>query len=303
MVADLSVVIVNWRNEERTLRCLSSVRGWGALKPQIFVIDNESTETSRKALGNALGTNELICSQANLGYAGGNNLGIERALRSSSLFVLLLNSDAVIVEKDGIRLLNRLRDNPGIAILGPVLHEYQPGTVQCHIGGKDIARNILTRQFADRDALTSVPNYPLIDVDYVPGTVFLARRSVFEQIGLLDEQFFFSGEIADFCKRARDGGHRVCVDLEVEARHDASEAPQTLRDTLYVYYSLRNRLLYAKKHHRLEQFKYLTFWWKLCVTEFVKALAQGRLRKARAILLAILHGCTNRFGNQNAAFL
>ena len=81
--------------------------------------------------------------------------------------------------------------------------------------------------------------------------------SVFEQIGLLDEEFFFSGEIADFCKRARNGGHRVCVDLEVEARHDASDTPQTRRETLYVYYSLRNRFLYAKKHYPLEKAKYL----------------------------------------------
>ena len=80
--------------------------------------------------------------------------------------------------------------------------------------------------------------------------------------GLLDEEFFFSGEIADFCKRARDGGHRVCVDLEAEARHDASETPQTVRDTLYVYYSLRNRFLYAKKHYPFEKAKYLALWSK-----------------------------------------
>ena len=148
-----------------------------------------------------------------------------------------------------------------------------------------------------------MPGYPLNDVDYVPGTVFLARRSVFEQIGLLDEEFFFSGEIADFCKRARNGGHRVCVDLEVEAQHDASETPQAVRETLYVYYSLRNRFLYAKKHYPLEKTKYLALWSRLCLVELGRALAAGKPRKARAILLAIAHGCTGRFGNQNAAFL
>ena len=48
-----------------------------------------------------------------------------------------------------IRLVDRLKDNPSIAILGPVLHEWQQGSVQCYIGGKDIAQNILTRQAAE----------------------------------------------------------------------------------------------------------------------------------------------------------
>ena len=191
MVADLSVVIVNWREEEQTLRCIASLRQWATLKPELFVVDNESSEPSRKSLSLALGSNQLICSQANLGYAGGNNLGIARALQSGAPFVLLLNSDASIAEADMIRLVDRLKDNSSIAILGPVLHEWQPGSVQCYIGGKDIAQSILTRQAAEPENLPRVPGYPLNDVDYVPGTVFLARRSVFEQIGLLDEEFFF----------------------------------------------------------------------------------------------------------------
>jgi hypothetical protein len=302
MVAELSVVIVNWREVEQTLRCVSSLRCWRTLKPELCVVDNESTEASRKALGTALDRNELVCSQANLGYAGGNNLGIAGALRSGTPFILLLNSDAAIAEKDVIRLLNRLRGNPGIGILGPVLRERQQDSGQCYIGGKDIVRNTLTRQAARLGDLHCVPGYPLNEVDYVPGTVFLARREVFKQIGLLDEKFFFSGEIADFCKRARDSGNRVCVDLEVEARHDASDAAQTRRETLYVYYSLRNRFLYAKKHYPLQRAKYFGLWSKLCLVELGRALAGGKLRKARAILLAVEHGCTGRFGNQNTAF-
>ena len=303
MVADLSVIILNWREEQQTCRCVAAFRRWESLQPTIFVVDNESSEKSRIALGNVLGPNELIYSQANLGYAGGNNLGIARTLQSRTPFVLLINNDAAIEETDMIHLIDRLRDHPDIAIIGPVLHERWEDDVQCYIGGRDIAQNVLTREAAKLEDLPRVPGYPLCDVDYVPGTVFLARRSVFEQIGLLDEDFFFSGEIADFCKRARDGGHRVCVDLEAAAQHDASETAQPIRDTLYVYYSLRNRFLYANKHHSSEQAKYLALWSGLCLVELGRALAAGKLRKARAILLAVAHGCTGRFGNRNAAFL
>lgn len=303
MVAELSVVILNWRNEARTLRSVASIRQWRAIEPRLFVVDNETTATSQSVLGEAIDEAELICSETNLGYAGGNNLGIVRALRNGSPFVLLLNSDAAIDESDLVRLVERLRKSPDIGILGPVLRERHRGGEEYHVGGKDIVRNALTRQVVERESLPRLPGYPLIDVDYVPGTALLARGSVFEQVGLLDEQFFFSGEIADFCKRTRDAGHRVCVDLDVEARHAAEETPQPLRDTLYVYYGLRNRLLYAKRHYSMERGKYLALWSKLCFVELARAVTQARPRKARAILLAMAHGCMNRFGNQNAAFL
>jgi len=303
MVASLSVIIVNWRDEQQTLRCVAGFRRWTTLRPELIVVDNESSEKSRKDLSSELGPNELVRSQANLGYAGGNNLGIARALHSGTTFILLINNDATIEETDMSRLIDRLRGDTRVAIIGPVLHERRQGTVQRYIGGKDIAKNVLTRQAAELCGIPRLPGYPLCDVDYVPGTVFLARRNVFEQIGYLDEDFFFSGEIADFCKRARDRGHRVCVDLESQAQHDAGTTPSTVRETLYVYYSLRNRFLYAKKHYPFEKAKYLARWSSLCLVEFGRALATGKLRKARAILLALAHGCAGRFGNRNAAFL
>jgi GT2 family glycosyltransferase len=303
MVASLSVIIVNWRQEHQTLRCVAAFRRWKTFKPELFVVDNESSEKSREALTNELDANELIRGHTNLGYAGGNNLGIARALHSGTPFVLLMNNDAAIEETDMIRLIDRLQENPRVAIIGPVLHESRECGVQLYVGGNDIANNVLTRKTAELHDLPCMPGYPLNDVDYVPGTVFLTRRNAFEQIGYLDEDYFFSGEIADFCKRARDGGYRVCVDLESEAQHDASKTPHAVRETLYVYYSLRNRFLYAKKHYPLEKAKYLVRWSSLCIVEFCRALATGKLRKARAILLALAHGGTGRFGNRNAAFL
>ena len=94
----LAVILVNWRNEQQTLRAIEAVRGWGALKPDLIVVDNESTDASRKALAAALPPNTLVTSKINRGYGGGNNLGIARALSRNADFVLLLNSDAEIAE-------------------------------------------------------------------------------------------------------------------------------------------------------------------------------------------------------------
>jgi GT2 family glycosyltransferase len=69
---NLAVIIVSWRNEEDTLRSAAAVRDWNSLKPKLIVVDNESTEGSRKALASTLDVRDLISSEINLGYGGGN---------------------------------------------------------------------------------------------------------------------------------------------------------------------------------------------------------------------------------------
>ncbi len=298
----LSVILVNWRGEQKTLQCAAAVSGWKKLKPDLVVIDNESTKTTSTVLANTLEPDELICSPFNLGYGGGNNLGIERALAGKQNYILLLNTDAEISEAGVARMLKRMDANPDISILGPVIYEGQNGHMQCLIGGRDIAQNSSTRIAAEPGALTAVPGYPLHEVDYVSGTVFLVRRDIFEQVGLLDEQYFFSGEIADFCRRAKNSDHRICVDLEVETHHDTSQSSAQLRETLYTYYSLRNRFLYVRKHYPSKKLKYFGRWTKLAGLDFVRSISARKTAKARAILLALAHAYGNRGGNQNAKF-
>ncbi len=298
----LAVILVNWHNEEQTLRCIRAVRSWKAVRPAIVVVDNETTQTTRNTLTAFLEPGELISSHANSGYAGGNNLGIRQAMATECNYILLLNSDAVISDTGVSLLIDRLDGNPDITVLGPVIHEGQGRKTKCYIGGRDIARHLTTRVAADASALKTLPEYPLLDVDYVSGTVFLARRAAFDDVGLLDEEYFFSGEIADFCKRAQSRGYRVCVDLAVEAHHDIGETSPQLRETLYTYYSLRNRLLYVRKHYAPKRARYLAKWTLIGTLQFARAVTRGKLGKARAIVLALVDAYMDRYGDQNAKF-
>jgi GT2 family glycosyltransferase len=299
----LAVVLINWRQEERTLRCVRAVAGWHALKPRVIVVDNESTEATYSALSAAVPDEDLICSTVNNGYAGGNNLGIKRALAAELDFVLLLNTDAEISSAGVSQLLARLDACAQIAIIGPVVNESDDRQTRRHVGGRDIASHSLTRISMSPAHSESLMGYPVQAVDYVPGTVFLARGSVFEEIGFLDEEYFFSGEIADFCKRARDRGHKVCVDLEVEAQHHTNQTQIHRRETLYLYYGLRNRFLYVRKHYPGRKLRYFAYWTMRGALGFARAVLQGEMERARAILLAVVHGYRGRYGNQNAALV
>lgn len=298
----LAVILLNWRREQQTIQCARAVLGWQALKPHLIVVDNESTDATRKALSAALPADSLVLSAANLGYAGGNNLGIRCALASGAKYVLLLNADAEISAEGVSHLLERMKALPQISILGPVIREGEGGCTRCLVGGRDIARYSSTRIAVPRNALRSLPGYPIHEVDYVSGTVFLTRNSVLNDIGLLDEDYFFSGEIADFCKRAKDKGHKICVDLEVEAQHDIGLAPAHLRETLYSYYSLRNRFLYVSKYHVMNKMKYFAYWTAVGAAGVVRALCRGRIGKAYAIILALVHAYRGHYGNRNSSF-
>lgn len=300
---NLTVVLVNWGNERQTLRCVRSISNWSMLSPRLVVVDNQSTDATSRRLSAALSPDQLIRSAINLGYGGGNNLGIRRALEGSETHLLLLNSDAEITEAAVSRLLDRLARHREISIIGPVLNERSEKETKCLAGGRDIALHPVTRIAVEPGELLVLPGYPLHAVDYVPGTVFLARRSVFEKVGLFDERYFFSGEIADFCRRAKTREYDAVVDLEVAADHDIGHVSSQLRDTLYAYYSLRNRYLFVRKHHASDKPQLFAYWTKIASRQIVRALMHGNTSRARAIFLAVAHGLSNQYGNQNAKFL
>lgn len=294
----LTIVLVNWRNSDQTIRCARSIRQWQGLKPAIVIVDNETTGTSLSALEAAQVADKLIPSTTNRVYGGGNNLGLAAAVRNDEAAVMLLNTDAEISEAAVAQLLNRLEADRRLSIVGPVLVETGPNGTSHHAGGRDIAKHPRTRIPFDPER-NKQPG--LIPVDYVPGTVFMARASLLDDLGCLDEDYFFSGEIADFCKRAANKGYRVCIDPLSMAVHETE--PGKLRDTLYVYHSLRNRFLYVRKHHASLRLPYFAFWTLVGAKGAAAAVARGRLGRARAIGLAVKHGLTGRYGNQNAAFI
>jgi hypothetical protein len=76
----LAVILLNWHNERQTLRCARTIAAWQELSSHLYVVDNESTQATSRTLADALVSADLISSPLNLGYAGGNNLGIRTAL-------------------------------------------------------------------------------------------------------------------------------------------------------------------------------------------------------------------------------
>jgi hypothetical protein len=293
MERNIAVIIINWNASDDTLACIESVKEWRRISSDVYIIDNNSSEDDLHRLKNSSHQFKLIVNRDNLGYSGANNIGIASAIADGHQMILLLNNDARILEDDITRLYESLKDDPTVGVIGPVVYDPRTDAV-LNAGGKEIGIHYITHH---KNILRSDRPY---DVDYVSGTVFLARSKVFQAVGLLDERYFFSGEIADLCKRIRRqrdlrNKMRVVIDPSTRAFHEV-EIASDHRDTLYTYYTVRNRYLYLKKFMGIAVLMLLPYWMCLHLKHAYSCMKHRKPRSAMIIVKGIVHGITGKYG-------
>lgn len=293
---ELSIIILNWNAAADTIRCIRSIDAWKHLRPAIWVVDNGSTDGSTQVIAHECPNVHLICSPTNLGFAGGNNRGIVEALAAGDAPILLLNNDAFIEEEDVVRLLKTLEADEQIGFVGSLLLDADHKDQLLAVGGKNPVLHHHTH-------IDKVPGgEPVCIVEYVPGTVILVRAQVFRTVGLLDEDYFFSTEVADLCWRARQKGYHSVVDTRARAFHSLGRS-SSLRDTLHTYYIIRNRFLFTRKYYRRGRIALDSFWTMYSLALAVKLVLSGKLATARAVRIGLLDGLHGRFGGQNERVL
>ena len=291
---DLSIVILNWHAGDDTIACIRPILQWQQIRPFIIVVDNASTDKSADQIATALPTIHLIRNGRNEGFAGGTNRGIELALSKNDAPILLLNNDAMIAEEDVLRLQQTLDEQPEIGLLSPQLFDTETDKL-ISIGGKN---PVLHHQTRNR-AFTN--DEPVQMVETVSGTAILLRATMLRQVGLLDERFFFSTELADLCMRARGMEFMSAVERRARATHTVSRSA-SLRNSLYTYYIIRNRFLILRKHYRF-LWPLHGVWIAYGAALTLKLRLTGPAITARAVWLATWDGINGRFGGQNERVL
>ncbi len=255
--------------------------------PGIWVVENEPL--TRNPPPNPL--LHRVAPPHNLGYAGGINAALRALPLPGPATILLMNTDVEVEEQDILSLQQGLSTSE-TAIIGPLLSEPGPSGLRLYAGGRDPIRWTHTRIPANSP---TSPQTAWPRVAYVPGTLCLISRAVMDQLGGLEESFFFSGEIADFCLRARSQGCHATVLTGVVIAHD-TESASARRDTLYLYYSLRNRFLLIRRHRKASAGVWRCMWFARGIAMILMRLARGQGASARAAWLAIRDGWSDRYG-------
>lgn len=288
----IAVVILNWNAADDTLNCLRILTAFKHIQPQIWVVDNASSDDSAGRIAAEYPHINLICNSTNLGYAAGNNRALAEILTQTIDLILLLNNDATIDETNLLRLIDALHRYPEIGIVGPMMFDADRPERLLNAGGQNPVLHLSSH------VSYQAKHAPLQLVDYIPGTTLLARRQAFLKTGLLDEAYFFSAEIPDFCHRARRHDFLSAVVTQARAVHEVGRS-STFRESLYVYYIIRNRFRFIRKFYPRLRSLLIGFWITYSLALAAKLQIGGQSHTAKAVLLGLGDGLRGRFGGQN----
>jgi GT2 family glycosyltransferase len=260
------------------------------------VVDNASDSPDAEAIRSEFPEIHVVRSRENRGFAGGTNLGVAQALEASDAQILLLNNDVAIEEGDVVRLLDLLEGTPDAGVLAPVLYH---GADRHRILSAGSRSPVLHRFHS----ISELPERGgIYEVASVSGAAVLIRPAVFRRVGMLDESYFFATEMADFCRRAAKAGYRTFVDSDAKAYHDIDRSTP-LRETLYVYYVVRNRFLFIRRFHPFSGIFLAATWALYGAQQALRLHRSGRHATAKAISMGVVDGLRGRFGGQNPRVL
>ncbi|MQA92154.1 MAG: glycosyltransferase [Gemmatimonas sp.] len=240
----LVVIVLNWCGYERTVACVDSVLA-SDLPTRVLLVDNASPDGSGDRLKERYPSLDVISSDRNRGYGGGNNLGIRRARELGAESVVLLNND-VVIEPDCLRLIAKmLCRHPRAALVAPKIVHADDGTIGA-VGGEMRWRLAEARQIghleADRGQYDEVR-----EVDFAPGTAVAVRMAAIDEVGVIPEDYFLYLEDVDWSLRFRKRGWKILVEPRARVAHRESSSAGK-NSPLKGYYYVRNNLLFADRH-------------------------------------------------------
>lgn len=238
----VTAVILNYKVCDQAIKCALSVEDSDYKNVEVIVVDNDSRDGIDEAIKKYPEVT-FIQSGANLGYSGGNNLGIKRALSDGADYVFILNADMVI-GRQVIRFLVEASDKDQVGISGPKVLFTDKKTIWYAGGIFDKANVLGSHRGVDEEDKGQYDQEE--ETDYVAGGALFVRKEVFDKVGLFDENYFLYYEDSDFCFRARQAGYKVRYVPSAVVFH-ANAQSTGLGSPLQDYYITRNRMLFASK--------------------------------------------------------
>lgn len=253
----VSIITINFNQLPYTLQLLGSLRSSSYRNLEVIVVDNASDEDPEATIRAAYPEVRVIVSKVNLGFAGGNNLGIASA-RGTYLF--FLNNDTEI-HPDAIRpLVSLFESNPEAGMASPKILYHNSGELIQYVGCSRMnpytGRNH-REGFREKD---SGKYDQLRETDLAHGAAMMVPRRVIEKVGPMSEVFFLYYEELDWCESIKNAGFRIFVVPESKVYHKESMSIGK-NSTLKTYYMTRNRLLFMRRHTRgLKKISWVVFF-------------------------------------------
>jgi len=271
----IAIIILHWGDPKDTAELLQSLAKVREPAFKVFLID-QTLELDLELPDFV----ELVRPSGNLGFAGGNNLGLKKAIDEDYDYALLLNNDTVVPPEFLAKLTAVLESQPKAAAVAPtILYSDPPDDVWFAGGTLSLRRGeawhhgVIPSQLGQpgghlkMDQITATQ--PQL-VSFLTGCCLLMRLDAMRQIGVLDDRYFVYWEDADWCARATRLGYELYWQPQAQITHKVSSALGVNSPT-YLYYIFRNNLLFVRK--------FVKWPWKLYAwSVLIKKVAKEKLK-------------------------
>ena len=255
---DVSIIILSYNTRELLQRCLiETISHRHGLECEIIVVDNASHDGSVEMVRNEFPEVKVIENTSNIGYASGNNLGINA---SQGEFILLLNSDAFLSGKVLLDLVKYFKNNHRAGIVGPrLIHgdgslhlscRHFPSFIRHFAKVTGLYRIVPFRSLREWDWMCDFAHDQELRVDMLSGACWMLRRSMLNEIGFLNEDLFLYGEEFDLCWRAAKAGWETWFVLTDPVTHLGGKSTQAANMCMGIsFHRYRSDYLNLYRHY------------------------------------------------------
>ncbi len=253
---------------------------------EVIVVDNASKQDEASIISERYPQVKVIRSSKNLGFAGGNNLGIKEA---RGKYLLLINNDTYFKEFNIEALIERLESSDKIDIVCPKLR-FAWGNNPIQFAGYTPLSNITVRNqaigFGEDDKGQYDTAHP---TPYAHGAAMLIKREAIDKVGLMPECFFLYYEEIDWSMMFTHAGYEIWYDPACTVYHKESQTTGQ-NSPLRTYYITRNRLLLVKRNYTGIN-KYLSYLYLIglvATRDIIKYSLQGRFDLTKAVYKGVM---------------
>nr|WP_319398257.1 glycosyltransferase family 2 protein [uncultured Carboxylicivirga sp.] len=257
----ISIVTINYKQSEMTNELLKSLQLVSNVDFEVIIVDNNSGEEELEKLNLDFPNVKLIKSIRNLGFSGGNNLGINQA---KGKYILLLNNDTLVDPTFLKPMVDLLEADDKIGAVSPLIqYTERPGIIQ-YAGFTKMNPLTLRMKGIGQYQKNEGQHIKPQETPFAHGCAMMIPKRVINQVGLMEEAYFLYYEEHDWSERIRRAGFKIMFQPQSCVFH--KESVSTGKDSpLKTYFLNRNRILFMRRHFKW-YIKVLTFLYLLCIS-------------------------------------
>ena len=285
MKIDISIITINYNGLKDTCELIETIPSNDSL--EVIVVDNASQNQEADIISQKFPHVKVIKSDKNLGFAGGNNLGIKAA---QGRYLFLVNNDTIFKDFNIQSLINRAESSDKIGVVCPKIRfAWEPQPIQ-FTGYTELSKITIRNRaigFGEKDYGQYNMAHP---TPYAHGAAMFIKREAIEKVGLMPECYFLYYEELDWSMMFTRADYQIWYEPKCTIYHKESQATGQ-NSPLRTYYITRNRLLLVRRNWKGLS-KYLSYCYLtglVAPKDILKFTLQGRMDLVKAVIKGVCH--------------